>query len=388
MTSDHTSHGTEGSEGSEGSDADVRTEGDFGDLVVSASADGIIAVDDQGIVRLVNPAATKLFDRPAQELLNAPFGFPVVAGQSTDVELVQPKGGVRVVEMRAATSTTHGEPLRIVSLRDVTHRRHAEREAERFQRLLLPKLPDLSPFEVAAVYRPASTAERLGGDWYDAVPLPCGAVGAVIGDVAGHSLRAAAEMAQTRNMLRALLFNRPATPASVLAMLDRTLHAVDENPITTACVGRIEPDDGGWRLLWSSAGHPPPLLLTAVGGAEYLNTEPGLPLGVDPDHPRFDNTRSLPGGATVVFFTDGLVERPEQDIDVCLGTLAAIAGHCTHLPLDDLCRTLADRHPSDGHDDIAILALRTPAEPHDRSAPQQRHVRFLPLSDHLPPPHR
>lgn len=334
--------------------------GDLDDLVVSASADGIIAVDDQGIVQLVNPAATELFDRPIRDVLHAPFGYPVVAGESTYVELTQPGGGIRVVEMRTAAATAHGEPLRVVALRDVTRQWHAEREAERFQRLLLPKLPDLAPFEAAAVYRPAAVAEKLGGDWYDAASLPHGAVGAVIGDVAGHSLQAAATMAQTRNMLRALLYDRPATPGSVLTRLDRTLRAIGECPVTTACVARIEPGGDGWRLLWSSAGHPPPLLLTPAGAAEYLHTEPGLPLGVDPGQPRLDTIRSLPGGATVVFFTDGLVERADQPIDLGLASLASIAERNARLPLEDLCGTLADQHPGDGHDDIAILALRTP----------------------------
>ncbi|WP_207794547.1 SpoIIE family protein phosphatase [Streptomyces bathyalis] len=333
---------------------------DLIDLVISASADGVIAVDDQGIVRLCNPAATELFGRPAEDLLDTPFGFPIVDGQATDVELRQPGGGVRVVEMRVSATTANGAPLSVVSLRDVTSRWLA------FQRLLLPTLPDLSPLQTAVVYRPA--AEQLGGDWYDALPLPGGAVGAVIGDVAGHSLQAAAAMAQIRNMLRALFYDRPSAPGSVLATLDRTLHAINENPVTTACVACIEPSGDGWQLRWSSAGHLPPLLLTPVGAAEYLHTEPGLPLGVDPGRPRFAGTRSLPEGATMIFFTDGLVERPGQSIDVGLTSLAAIAGGSAHLPLDELCRTLADQHLGDDHDDIAILALRLPAQPHDGSS--------------------
>ncbi|WP_070009274.1 PP2C family protein-serine/threonine phosphatase [Streptomyces abyssalis] len=367
MTSERTPPQGEGRDPGAGNGG---SDGDLDDLVVSASADGIIAVDDQGIVQLVNPAATELFDRPAGDLLHARFGFPVIAGQSTQVELTQPGGGVRVVEMRTAAATAHGEPLRVVSLRDVTRRWHAEREAERFQRLLLPKLPDLAPFQAAAAYRPAAVAEKLGGDWYDAVPLPGGAIGAVIGDVAGHSLQAAAAMAQIRNMLRALLYDSPATPGWVLARLDRTLRAINESPVTTACVARIEPGADGWRLLWSNAGHPPPLLLTPAGTAEYLHTEPGLPLGVDPARPRLDTICSLSEGTTVVLFTDGLVERTDQPIDLGLASLAAIAERSARLPLDELCRTLADQHPGDGHDDIAILALRMPAPPHDGSAQQ------------------
>ena len=80
-----------------------------------------------------------------------------------------------------------------------------------------------------------------------------------------------------------------------------------------------------WRLHWSTAGHPPPLLLTPDGRAEYLYAEPGLPLGVETSLPRPDHTRLLPGGATVVLFTDGLVEHRDHLLDTGLEALAAIA---------------------------------------------------------------
>ena len=242
-------------------------------------------------------------------------------------------------------------------------------DVERFQRLLLPTLPDLTPFEAAAVYRPAAgDTWQLGGDWYDAIALPGDAIGAVIGDVAGHDLHAAAAMAQTRNMLRALLYDRCTPPSAVLGALDRTLSAITQNPVTTACVARIEPRDDGWRLHWSIAGHLPPLLLTPGGAAEYLHTDPGIPLGVDPGQPRSDSFYFLPTGATVIFFTDGLVECPGQPIDTGLDALAAIATANARLPLDELCQALADQHPSPGRDDIAILALRVPAGTYEDQA--------------------
>lgn len=148
--------------------------------------------------------------------------------------------------------------------------RQVRASAEHFQRLLLPQLPDLDPFETAAVYRPAATPDHVGGDWYDALALPDGACGLVIGDVGGHDLKAAAAMAQTRNMLRALLYDRRTPPSAVLAQLDRTLEAITDNPITTVCLMRIEPADTGWTLHWSSAGHPPPLVIPPDGAAHYL----------------------------------------------------------------------------------------------------------------------
>ncbi|MFG2273703.1 PP2C family protein-serine/threonine phosphatase [Streptomyces chartreusis] len=234
--------------------------------------------------------------------------------------------------------------------------------AEHFQRLLLPVLPDLSPLTAAAVYRPALTPAHLGGDWYDALWLPDNACAVVIGDVVGHDMRAAAAMAQTRSMLRALLFDRFTPPSSVLTQLDRTLNAITDLPVTTACLARMEQAEEGWNLHWSTAGHLPPLIITPDRHTEYLDAEPGLPLAVDTEQGRPDHTHPVPAGTTVLFFTDGLVEHPEYPIDRGLAVLAELAADQAHLPLDDFVCFLADHRPSDGHDDMALLALRTPSD--------------------------
>lgn len=232
--------------------------------------------------------------------------------------------------------------------------------AEQFQRLLLPTLPDLRPFTAAAIYRPAAEPSQLGGDWYDAIPLPGNVVAVVIGDVAGHDLQAAAAMAATRNMLRALVFDQSNPPGAVLSQLDRTLETCAHSRVTTTTLARIEPEGAGWRLRWSTAGHVPPLLLTREHHVRYLLAEPGLPLGVDTTQPRPDHSRLLPPEATVVFFTDGLIEHPGHPVDESLSELAGLAAAHAALPLPEFVQALADQHPSDGHDDMAILALRTP----------------------------
>ncbi len=237
--------------------------------------------------------------------------------------------------------------------------------AENFQRLLLPTLPDLSPFSAATIYRPAAEPNHLGGDWYDALVLPDGALGIVIGDVCGHDLSAAAAMAQIRNMLRALFYDRQTPPSDVLRQLDVTLEAGSDLPATTALVARVEPGEKDWALHWCAAGNLPPLVITPDGRAEYLLDEPGVPLGVDPVLPRPDHRRTLPPGATVVFFTDGLVEHPARSLDEGMDALVELAGAYAALPVDELVKALADHHPSDGHDDMAILALRLPAEGRD-----------------------
>lgn len=232
--------------------------------------------------------------------------------------------------------------------------------AEQFQRLLLPQLLDLQPFKSCTIYRPANAPGHLGGDWYDAVKLPDGSCVAIIGDVVGHDMRAAAAMSQTRSMLRALSFDAESPPSSSLAQLDRIMHMTGGHLVTTACVARIEPADHGWVLRWSSAGHPPPLVLLPDGDVRYLEAEPGLPLGVDATLPRPDHTFPLPANSTVILYTDGLVERHDQPLDRGLDSLAATAHRHAQAPVDQLCKALADHHPSDGHDDMAVLILRTP----------------------------
>lgn len=235
------------------------------------------------------------------------------------------------------------------------------RDAERFQRLLLPQLPEhMEPFDAAAAYRPAAIPGHVGGDWYDVMLVPDRACAAIIGDVVGHDLQAAAAMTQTRNMLRALLYDQRTSPSAALTQLDRMLHAITDNPVTTACLARVEPEAHGWTLRWSSAGHPPPLLLTPDQEACYLHADPDLPLGVDSAQPRHDHTQPLPSGATVIFFTDGLIEHHERPIEAGMEHLSAIATAHAALPLCDFVQALIDQHPSDGQDDMAILAVRTP----------------------------
>ncbi|BCJ47729.1 hypothetical protein GCM10010168_20880 [Actinoplanes ianthinogenes] len=104
---------------------DAGTTEDLSRVTVAASADGIVAVDDQGIILLCNPAAEELFGRPAARLLGAPFGFPLAAG-TADIELVLPDGGIRVVTMRVTATVWGGRPLTVAALRDVTRSKHAE----------------------------------------------------------------------------------------------------------------------------------------------------------------------------------------------------------------------------------------------------------------------
>ncbi|GAA4488450.1 hypothetical protein GCM10023191_017830 [Actinoallomurus oryzae] len=109
----------------------ARTGRDTGQAIVSASADGIVLVGDDGRIRFCNPAAEELFGRPADALLGGPFGFPIVAGGASEVELVLPDGGERIVEMRVTGTILDGERLHVAALRDVTRRRRLEQDLTR-----------------------------------------------------------------------------------------------------------------------------------------------------------------------------------------------------------------------------------------------------------------
>jgi serine phosphatase RsbU (regulator of sigma subunit) len=236
--------------------------------------------------------------------------------------------------------------------------------AETLQRNLLTPAPQPDHLQIAVRYRPASAHALVGGDFYDAFTQPDGATLLVVGDVAGHSVEAAAAMSQLRSALRTLAYDRPDSPARTLTRVDRVLGGLDFGTLATALVARIEqPEDqarAGLRTLrWSSAGHLPPLLLRSDGHVEVLGSPPERLLGMDQPSPRTDHTATLCPGDTVLLVTDGLVEHGRIDIDRGLDRLRDALGELAGSPVDVLCDRLLDRilaGPAD--DDVAILAVR------------------------------
>ncbi|MGO4748356.1 PP2C family protein-serine/threonine phosphatase [Streptomyces sp. 2MCAF27] len=251
-----------------------------------------------------------------------------------------------------------------VSLENARLYEHLKHAAEHFQRRMLPVLSDLSPLTAAARYEPASELPRLGGDWYDAMALPDGATCVVVGDVTGHNVEAAPLMGQIRNMLRALALDRGEPPGQVMSRLDHALTMFDDPPTATLVLGRIEQGEGGeYTFRWSNAGHLPPLLVGADGSTLYLApARHGIPVGIDASVSRFSHEHPLPPGSTLLLFTDGLVERRDQDIDTGLDDLAEQAARLATAPLEELCDTLISRSRQVFDDDVALLALRTPSD--------------------------
>lgn len=237
--------------------------------------------------------------------------------------------------------------------------------AETLQRSLLTAPPSPDHCEIAVRYVPAAAGAEIGGDWYDAFVQPDGATMLVIGDVVGHDSRAAAAMGQLRGLLRGIGHHTGGTPAEVLTGLDRSALGLDLDTMATALVARLEQDDpelasGHTRVRWSTAGHPPPLMVAADGTVTLLDGDaPDLLLGVDPATPRVDRVATIERGGTLLLYTDGLVERRDRDLDAGIDELRRVLGELAGLPLQQLCdQLLARMYLPDTEDDVALLAVR------------------------------
>lgn len=239
----------------------------------------------------------------------------------------------------------------------------AQRTAERLQRSLLPDLPTEGPLELAARYQPAVASARVGGDWYDAFVLNDGAMALIIGDVAGHDLRAAVTMSQMRNMLRGIACDRKEPPGKILARLAAATHILYPNQTLTciyALVEKLSPDEP-WQLCYAVAGHPAPLLVTHEGETRFLMGGRSMLLGMDPDEHRPDATEPLPPCSTVLLYTDGLIERREEGLERGLARLRQHAAALAREPLETFCDKLLSGLANEGTDDIALVAVRTAA---------------------------
>jgi serine phosphatase RsbU (regulator of sigma subunit) len=247
--------------------------------------------------------------------------------------------------------------------------------AERLQRSLLspPVQPD--GLELAVRYRAATRGVSIGGDWYDAFLQPDGDTVVVIGDVMGHDIEAAAAMGQVKTLVRAIAFDRLEEPAGVLRRVDHALVGLAVPTMATALVCRVEQtpaerEVGLRRLRWSTAGHPDPMLLFPDGTVADLSAPVGPPLGIGWRGPRADGTATVPEGATVLLFTDGLFERRGVPLDEGRDRLRRLLAGSAEEPLDALCdRLLAGMLGEGAEDDVALLAVRAHPATWDRPRP-------------------
>ena len=242
--------------------------------------------------------------------------------------------------------------------------------AETLQRSVLPaSLPRVEGMQLAARYMPGTAGVAVGGDWFDAIRLQDGQLGLVVGDVVGKGVQAAATMGQLRNGLRAFSLDRT-KPSSTLTRLNRLAEEIMETAFATVIYAVI---DGDARICrYSSAGHPPPLVIFPDRRAEFLEGGRGLPLGAGTETRYTQEIVELPICSTLVLYSDGLVERRGESIDVGLERLRVAALEGPRDP-EELVEHLLQRLVGAGEraDDIALVAVRLLA-----LAPQPLHLRL------------
>ncbi|MER7480213.1 SpoIIE family protein phosphatase [Streptomyces sp. NPDC126510] len=258
-----------------------------------------------------------------------------------------------LVASQLATHTALGVDKAALYLRETS-------VAAALQRTMLPPaLPEPTGVRLASRYLPASRASQVGGDWYDAIPLPGNRVALVIGDVMGHSMTSAAIMGQLRTIVQTLA-GLDLPPDEVLHHLDEQAERLGSEHMATCLYAMYDPVLH--RLLVANAGHPPPVLLHTDGRQEVLPIAPGAPIGVGSR--AFESTEMhAPSGATLLLYTDGLVESRDSDV------LSGVQRLCAHLragaagseppSLEVLCDHALDTLGTrDRDDDIALLAAR------------------------------
>ncbi|MFD5769005.1 SpoIIE family protein phosphatase [Streptomyces sp. NPDC127049] len=256
--------------------------------------------------------------------------------------------------------------------------------ADELQRTMLPdSLPQPTGVKLASRYLPAAETARVGGDWYDAIPLPGSRVALVVGDVMGHSMTSAAIMGQLRTTAQTLA-GLDLPPQEVLHHLDEQAQRLGQDRMATCMYAVYDPVSH--RITVANAGHPPPILLHLDGRAEVLRVPAGAPIGgggVDFEAVELD----APAGATLLLYTDGLVESRLRDVWTGIEQLrerlaaaAQLTGPDHAPPLEALCDDVLDMlGPGDRDDDIALLAARF-----DGIAPSDVAYWFLEPEDAAP----
>ena len=266
------------------------------------------------------------------------FGFPV-----------EEPPGDEVVNLAATLAELAGQALERARLYEAEHA-----AAHQLQQALMPRLPaELPGVAIGTCYRPAEQGRDVGGDWYDVFELPGGKIGCAAGDVVGHDLAAAAAMGRLQLLLR-YTAGRGARPAAVLAALDAASPALTGTDFATVAYAEYDPLAG--TLRYACAGHPPPLL---VSGAESQFLEDGRSGVLGFGGPRSEAVVKALPGTRLVLYTDGLVERRTQLIDLGLERLAQVAAGLPELDPGTWCRRLLSAMTAGEilADDVAVAAI-------------------------------
>ncbi|PWI16498.1 PAS sensor protein [Streptomyces sp. Act143] len=261
-------------------------------------------------------------------------------------------GGVLVFATDVTDHAEAAERLR------ASERRQRE-TAVTLQRSLLPQvLEEPDDLRIAATYQPGGTEAAVGGDWYDVITLGGGRTALVIGDVMGRGVRAAAVMGQLRTAVRAYA-RLDLPPHEVLQLLDGLATEIDANQIATCVYAIHDPNEG--KLVYASAGHLPILVRDESGAVQRADEPTGPPLGTG-GWMHASGSIPLGPGSTAVLYTDGLVERRDEDLDEGIASLERALSGATGTPqvvCDRLVRSAGVT--ADHDDDVAVLVLQHPS---------------------------
>jgi serine phosphatase RsbU (regulator of sigma subunit) len=222
---------------------------------------------------------------------------------------------------------------------------------------LLPSLPALAGLRVGARYTTSDTNATVGGDWYEGLLLGDGKIALVVGDVVGHGVTAAADMALIRGMISALL-HAAVQPSQIFLELTGLLNRCGSPLLATAALAII--DVPASTLTFETAGHPPPLLRLPNGKVEILGTANGPMIGVSLDVRGKTQTVPFPPGSRLVMYTDGLVERRDRFVDEGIREAASLLAAMTSgLDPDEVIVALRDALIADRatEDDVAVLVV-------------------------------
>lgn len=366
--------------------------------LLEAAPDAMVIVDDCGIIKLVNAQTEALFGHGREELLGRPVELLIPrrfhqqhtehrSGYTANRQ-VRPMGaglelhGLRKdgtefpVEISLSPMETADGLLVSAAVRDVSDRKAAEAEltalyeqqrhiALTLQRSLMGTPPALPGLATASRYRPATQGAGVGGDWFDLIPLGADRVGVLIGDVMGRGLEAAAVMGQLRSAAHALA-KTGMQPRQLMRALDTCVADLDvPDQLVTCCYLVIAPDTG--TVTVCSAGHLPVLVAGAGEGISALPCPVNAPLGVG-DILYEESSSEIAPGATLVLYTDGLIETPGSDIELRIGELTLllsdlfVGAPCLEAAADHVLAGLLP--DADGHnDDVTLLLAQLPAAP-------------------------
>ncbi|WET82435.1 SpoIIE family protein phosphatase [Amycolatopsis sp. QT-25] len=361
-------------------------------LLVERATDAIWILDRDLRFDEINPAACELLGYSRDELIGTPItGLLENDGSDRWREFVADLGKVwetsDVHHFRRADGTGVALELNIQATpsgvqaigRDVTERRRREAErdlmlqrerdiAETLQRSLLPReLPALPRIAAAARYLPVAAHAQTGGDWYELIALRGSVVALSVGDVVGKGPQAAAVMGQLRSALAAGLLDGHG-PAAALHRLDEFAARIEGASGTTCACLTLDWETG--ELRWALAGHPPPVVVD--GSTATLLPGGGSVLGGPRRSHYREETATLKPGASVLLYTDGLIERRDEHIDDGLRRLCKAVADNQSLPPEPLVATIIDSLLHTGQDDdVALLGLRLTPPPLRRSRPAE-----------------